>query len=133
VIHSTSTAVRPDPGGQLQDWTITLVRGSGQTVPAAAQAQDRKAAIDLYGRIYEMRRTNLGLANERTVEVARHLIANLRDTGGDDQNRLAEKIEVEIRRAAPPSFDHVGVVVSWEPWPGMGGQLYPCFSAAVPF
>jgi hypothetical protein len=39
----------------------------------------------------------------------------------------------KVASAAPPPFDRLGVVVSREPWPGMGGQAYPCLRAAVPF
>jgi hypothetical protein len=39
----------------------------------------------------------------------------------------------KVNSTAAPAFDHLGVVVSREPWPGMGGQNHPCFRAVVPF
>ena len=38
-----------------------------------------------------------------------------------------------VTSAAPPSLQWGGVVVSTEPWPGMGLQSYPCFRMALPF
>jgi hypothetical protein len=38
----------------------------------------------------------------------------------------------KMTSGAPPAFDHFGLLVSREPWGGMGGQKYPCFRATVP-
>ena len=71
----------------------------------AATARDHPDAVEHYRRLFDRYVADFGLADDRTLDVGRHLVLNLRDTGQAEQARRAGQIEREMRCAEAAEID----------------------------